>query len=97
MIDLPPEQLTLIKNILVEQVPGLEVRAFGSRVTGGAKPYSDLDLVVVGEQALPLDVYFRLKDRFEESNLPIRVDVLDWHRISEEFRQLIEQGFQIIQ
>jgi predicted nucleotidyltransferase len=97
MIDLPQTQLKLVKEILSRQVPNLEVRVFGSRITGEAKPYSDLDLVIVGNVELPQDVYYRLKDSFEESTLPIRIEVLDWHRISAEFRRVIEQNYQIIQ
>ena len=97
MIDLLEKHLRLVREILAQQVPGIEVRAFGSRVTGKAKPYSDLDLVVVGAEKLPQEVYYRLKDSFEESTLPIRVDVLDWHRISPEFKEVIERVYQVIQ
>lgn len=47
MIDLTPEYQTIIRNILRQYLPGFEVWAFGSRVTGRAKHYSDLDLVVI--------------------------------------------------
>ena len=46
MIDLQPDHLALIQTILAQHVPQAEVRAFGSRVTGAARNYSDLDLVV---------------------------------------------------
>lgn len=52
MIDLAAEQITLVKEFLAAHVPGSEVIAFGSRVSGGAKPYSDLDLVIRGQEAL---------------------------------------------
>ena len=47
MIDLPPQHLETIRAILRRYLPECEVRAFGSRVTGPAKSYSDLDLAVV--------------------------------------------------
>ncbi len=96
MIDLPPDQRQEVERILRQFVPGIEVRAFGSRVNGTAKPHSDLDLVVVDKNPLPRDLYYQLQDAFEESTLPIRVDLLDWQRITPEFRQHIEKNYQVI-
>lgn len=97
MIDLRPDHLETVQRILSERVPECEVRAFGSRVTGTAKSYSDLDLAVVGKEELPPDTLRLLKEAFEESDLPFRVDVLDWHAISETFRQLIEARYELVQ
>ncbi|MDI6780950.1 MAG: hypothetical protein QME49_02395 [bacterium] len=33
---------------------------------------------------------------FSESDLPFRVDVLDWHVISPEFKGVIEAGYEVI-
>ena len=90
MIDLNPRHLATVERILAEHAPGLEVRAFGSRATWTARDFSDLDLALVGESRLDTDVIWRLKEAFSESDLPIRVDVLDWHAISDKFREAIE-------
>ena len=97
MIDLPPSQLETVKRILAENVPRCEVRVFGSRVKQTAKDWSDLDLAVVGIVRLGQHALYDLKEAFEESDLPIRVDVLDWHMISPEFKQVIHEGYEIIQ
>ena len=91
MIDLNPGQLATVKAILAEHVPECEVRAFGSRVTWTAKDYSDLDLAVVGEGPVDWRTLGRLKEAFEESDLPMRADVLDWHAISDGFRRVVER------
>ena len=96
-IDLNPNHLATVKSILAEHVPECEVRAFGSRATWTAKDYSDLDLAIVGEGPLDRRTLGRLKEAFEESDLPMRVDVLDWHSISESFRGVIERGSEVIQ
>lgn len=96
MIDLRPDLLVIVQEILQRLVPAFEVRAFGSRQKWTAKDTSDLDLVVVGSQRLPLKTMASLKEAFEESILPMRVDVLDWNAISEEFRRVIETGFEVI-
>jgi predicted nucleotidyltransferase len=97
MIDLNPKHLETVKRILADHVPACEVRAFGSRVTWTAKDYSDLDLAVVGPRALESDTLRHLREAFEDSVLPIRVDVLDWHAISPSFRRVIEKRYEVVQ
>ena len=64
---------------------------------GKCKPYSDLDLVLLGPARLPLGRMAALREAFAESELPIRVDVIDWHAISENFRNIIAAKFEILQ
>ena len=97
MIDLHPKHFETVQHILAKHVPGCEVRAFGSRVKWTAKDYSDLDLAVVGSKPLTLRQAYQLAEAFEESDLPIRVDVLDWHTISEEFKRIIAAEYEVIQ
>ena len=96
MIDLSPEQLELVKRILSEHVPACEVRAFGSRIKKTAKVWSDLDLAVVGSSKLERHALYDLKEAFEESVLPIQVDVLDWHAISPKVQAVINEDYEVI-
>lgn len=52
-VDLQPEQWQIVQHILQKHVPGHAVWAFGSRVKGTAKPYSDLDLAIITDTPLP--------------------------------------------
>jgi predicted nucleotidyltransferase len=97
MICMTESQLELVKNILNTHVPDCEVRAFGSRYLWTAKDYSDLDLVVVGNEKLDKKTFYALKEAFEDSDLPFRVDLLDWNEVSAEFRAVIERGYEILQ
>ena len=96
-VDLRPDYEEAVKRILAEYVPECEVRAFGSRAAWTAKDYSDLDLAVGGEGPLDWRTLDRLKEAFEESDLPMRVDVLDWHTISDSFREVIERDYVVMQ
>jgi type I restriction enzyme S subunit len=96
-LDVRPDLLAIVRDILRRHVPEREVWAFGSRVQGRAKRYSDLDLAIVSEIPLPLRVQTRLADDFTDSDLPWRVDVVDWATTSETFRQIIERQKVIIQ
>lgn len=90
-IDIRPEHWQIVRGILQKHVPDHEVWAFGSRAKWTAKEYSDLDLAVITEQPLPLSVSANLKDDFSESDLPWKVDVVDWAVTSESFQDLIRQ------
>ena len=96
MIALSPESLQTVTAILQKEVPNCEVRVFGSRVTGKATKYSDLDLALVSDKPLDWRLLETLKDSFSESNLPITVDLLDWHSISSEFKAVIEKNYEVI-
>ena len=89
MIDATPPQLQIIKEIFKRLAPDCEVRVFGSRFKQTAKRYSDFDLVIMGNGKLPFKKLAALRIAFEESDLPYRVDVLDWHSISPEFQKVI--------
>jgi len=97
MIDLSPEHLALVRQILADHLPAVEVRAFGSRVTGKSRPYSDLDLVIMSREKIDRPILYRLEEAFEASVLPFRVDVLDWQRLSGSFQRMIEQAYVVLQ
>jgi uncharacterized protein len=50
MIDITDKNLNIVKKILAKHVPNYEVWAFGSRVSGKAKKFSDLDLVIINNR-----------------------------------------------
>jgi uncharacterized protein len=83
--------LHTVAAILRRHVPaGVEVLAFGSRATGRRlKPFSDLDLCLRGSRALPSAVLEALHAAFTDSDLPIKVDVIDWHRTAATLRAAI--------
>jgi len=72
-----------VLGILRRRILGSPVGVFGSRTNGRARKYSDLDLVVVDSEPIPNGIYNQLVEDFDESELPIRVDLLDWNRIDD--------------
>lgn len=84
-----PRHWAIVERILRQHIPEREVWAFGSRVNGRPKPHSDLDLVVLGDEPLSIAQQARLAEAFSESDLPWRVDLLDWASTSDAFRALI--------
>jgi len=94
MLDLRPEWLSTVRQLLAETVPDAEVLAFGSRVNGTAHEASDLDLVIRYPEnpEQPNPHLSNLREAFEKSRLPILVDILDWTGIPEDFRREILRG-----
>ena len=91
MIHLDTTQLTLVKRILRAYIPHRRVAAFGSRVQGTAREFSDLDLVLLGDEPVATDVLSELRYALEESDLSISVDVVEWATLSPSFRRAIER------
>ncbi len=96
-IDLSEKDLNKVLRILRAHVLGFPVWVFGSRVTGEAGTYSDLDLTVITKDPLPLSTVADLKEAFDESDLVFKVDVVDWATTSETFRRIIEKGKVVLQ
>jgi type I restriction enzyme S subunit len=96
-IDIKSAELESVREILARHVPEREVRAFGSRVAGPAKKFSDLDLAVMGEIPLPSSILANLEEDFRESDLPFKVDVVDWATTKESFRKIIERNSVVVQ
>lgn len=91
MLQVTQQQLDTIKSIIKDNISqSLEVYAYGSRTKNEARTYSDLDLLVKAEQKLNFEELYKLKDAFEFSDLPFRVDIQDWHVMSESFKKNIE-------
>lgn len=89
-IDLSAEHRQLVLGLLAELLPAsARVWVFGSRATGRARRYSDLDLAIDAGRPLSLDEAALLREAFEESDLPYRVDIVDWHAIGDRFRRLV--------
>lgn len=91
--DLRQDWLASVRRILAEHLPEAEVVAYGSRVNGTAHEGSDLDLVARDRHnpLAPVQNLGAVREAFTESNLPILIDIMDWTKIPESFRDEIER------
>ena len=96
-IDLISNDLKEVIRILNDCVPEYDVWAFGSRVEGRAKTYSDLDLAIITDGTMSLSKKADLKNAFDESDMTIKVDFIDWSSINEGFRKIIKKRYIPIQ
>lgn len=92
-IYLEPAYLKMVQNILRKHFPNRLVVVYGSRISEQHKPHSDLDLCVMGDEPLTLMQLAELREDFSESDLPIRVDIVDWTSVSSEFQKIIKKNY----
>ena len=90
------DQLELVRAILKKHVPELTVWCFGSRVRGDNRAFSDLDLVIKGNEALKFEILTSLRADFDESNLPFKVDISDWRSLDPDFQKIITAEHAVI-
>ena len=79
----------LVQTLLAVHLPQARVLAFGSRAAGNPRKYSDLDLAIIQPEPSSLRTISRLKNAFEDSDLPICVDLVDWNQADTEFRTMV--------
>lgn len=90
MLDLEPRYLAVLRPILERHVPGARVWAFGSRVKETAGKFSDLDLAIEADGPLGLAAMALLEQDLSDSDLPIKVDVVDLFAVQPAFRRMVE-------
>ncbi len=65
-----------------------DVFIFGSRVTGEAGKFSDYDIGIIGNNPVPSFQKALIEEALEESNIPYKVDIVDFSLVSPEFKEI---------
>ena len=89
MIDLEQDAVQVITTILTTHLPTCRFRAFGSRVTGGATRFSDLDLLIEDGNPDPQQLE-AARHALSASDLPILIDLVLADDLPETLRRRIE-------
>ena len=95
-IDITTEDRKTVLALLQRHLPGTAAWVYGSRVKWTSRPQSDLDLVVFATPKQRRQVG-DLREAFEESNLPFRVDLFVWDDVPDSFRRRIEAEHVVIE
>ena len=88
-IEITAAERNTVLALLKKHLPGAAAWVYGSRARSTSRPQSDLDIVVfpTPEQRRRVG---DLREAFDESNLPFRVDLFVWDEVPESFRPQIE-------
>jgi len=65
-----------------------QIFIFGSRAAGRAKKYSDYDIGIWGKKSVPWHILAMINESLEESDIPYKVDIVDFSLLSPEFRKI---------
>ncbi len=85
-IDIRDDHYKIVVDILKKHLaPTDKVFAYGSRVKWTTKSSSDLDLAIVTDRNL-----FDIIEDFEESDLPYKVDIMDYKKLPDNMRDEID-------
>ena len=88
-IDITSEQRKTLLALLAKHLPDTTAWVYGSRVQWTARPQSDLDMLVFASPSQNGQIS-ALREAFEESNLPFRIDLFVWDDVPDQFRKHIE-------
>ena len=95
---LETEQLEKVQRILALHFEGLEVWAYGSRVTGvDLTPETELELVVITDSPLSFEDMTAVEKAFADCGLPFRVDIIDWVKLPESLQKHIKKEHDVVQ
>ena len=79
---LETDQLETVQRIVGLHFEGLEVWAYGARVTGvDLTPDTQLELAVITDKPLSFEAMTAVEKAFADSGLPFGVDVIDWVKL----------------
>ena len=87
--DITAAERSIVRALMHWHLPRVTAWVYGSRANRTSNPRSDLDMVVFSTPEQRRHVA-DLREEFEESNLPFRVDLFVWDEVPESFKAQIE-------
>ncbi len=85
MLALSASELAEVRRLLAPY----DAVVFGSRATGRARRFSDLDVCI--RSPIALESLGDLREAFDESDLPFVVDLSRWDDLAQSFREVVER------
>ena len=89
MINIKPKHLEIVLGIIGKY--NYNFYAFGSRITDKIKKFSDLDLFYTED--IPEKIITNIEDEFEESDLPHKVDIVDYKKCDKSFQKIMKSKY----
>lgn len=79
----------MIIPILVKHAPDAKIILYGSRARGDFREGSDIDVALDMGDKMDTLIISKIIGDLEESNVPIKFDIVDFQAVSEEMQQRI--------
>lgn len=83
------DYVALVKAIVLSYIDKNKYRVFlfGSRACGNARKFSDIDVGIMGNEALSSIVQFEIEQAIDESIVPFKVDLVDFFNVDSTFKK----------
>src|SRR5438477_5964092 len=91
-LQLEPKHQKIVQQIL-SKYP-YTFYAYGSRVKGTARRFSDLDLCY--QEEIPSYEVVQIEEDLENSNLPFVVELVDWKNMRPAFQETIKRDLTLV-
>jgi predicted nucleotidyltransferase len=80
-----------IISLISALLPRAKIYLFGSRARGTYSKWSDIDIALDADVPLPITAVDEIKSVFEATNMPYKIEVVDFHRVSPSMREAIRR------
>ena len=85
---------TIIK-LLTVIFPEAKIYLFGSRARGDFQEHSDIDIALDGKRKLESIEVGQAREMLNASNIPLKIEVVDLHRVPEAMKQnILREGIE---
>lgn len=80
----------ILKMVIFKYLNSNEVKVFvfGSRATNTNVKFSDIDLGLISAKKIGYNTVLKIEEELENSNIPYRVDVVDFSKVSDKFKEV---------
>ncbi len=95
-MDLKQSHIDLILKLIKSRLGECNYKAliFGSRAHNNSRVNSDVDLGIDGKSLIPFNLLMLLQNDFYESDLPFKVDLVDFRRADLSFtKNALKDGY----
>ena len=92
MINLKSEDLNTLSKILKKA--SIDFYIYGPRAKGSNSEFSDIDICY--KEPLAKELKWQPIEELENSDLPFKVDLVDYNKCSEEFQNLIKADLRLL-
>jgi len=85
---LSKEHFNLLNDLAVTPLKKAKCKVwiFGSRASNTYQKFSDIDLLYEASEELKLNFIYKIKTELEESNLPVKVDLVNVKTLAESYQ-----------
>ena len=81
----------ILLEIISKHLPDCKVYLYGSRARKDHSEGADIDIALDVQKPIDWTILYKIKDNIDESALPVFVDVIDFHTVSDDMKEQVKQ------